>query len=860
MKTPHLLRCMMVALLILTLATSAFTQDVSRQEEIRKYEEAIALYRSTGDRAAEALALTNAGVAYNRIGERHKALENLNQALSLHKLLGNRQQEARTLIYMGYASSGLFERQKALDYFIQALRIYEAVGDVAGEVAAHTASAGIYGALGELEKSLDVLNVALVKSRAIGEPAREVWALANIGATYNQLGDCPRALEYFKEALALYKSLGDRYHEGLTLNNIGATYAGLKDWPRALEYFELALPLVKTADDRRWTEAMARTSIGQAHYALGNTPKAIEYLNEALTLHQSVNNRSWEGRTLLILGAVYESMGQPEKGLDYLNRALALNRTLNNYNAHATTLLKIARLERNRGNLNEARGRAEEALDIIESLRARVFGQESRASFFACKRDYYEFYVDLLMRLDQQTPGAGHAAEALQVSELAHARGLLETLTESRADIRQGVDAQLLERERALQQQINVEELRRVRLLTGKQTSEDLEAAEKRVNQLLDEYTRLQSEIRLRSPRYAALNQPVPLTVQEIQRQILDDRTMLLEYSLGEEKSYLWVVTQTELKSFQLPKRSVIEAAARRAYDLLMVSNKTQARRPAELALAELGRMVLGPAASLLTKERLVIVADGALEYLPFAALPIVSAGSYEPLIARHEVVSLPSASVLSALRREKSTRPRAPEALAVLADAVFQSDDSRLTQARAKAHASQAMPQSALMRSASELGVLNFERLPFSRREADVIVAKAGEPRSLKALDFAASRETLFKSKLDQYRIVHFATHGLLNSQHPALSGIVLSLYDEQGRPVDGFLRAHEIYNLQLNADLVVLSACRTALGREIKGEGLVGLTRGFMYAGTPAVVASLWDVRDQATAELMSRFYEGM
>jgi CHAT domain-containing protein len=163
-------------------------------------------------------------------------------------------------------------------------------------------------------------------------------------------------------------------------------------------------------------------------------------------------------------------------------------------------------------------------------------------------------------------------------------------------------------------------------------------------------------------------------------------------------------------------------------------------------------------------------------------------------------------------------------------------------------------------MRSAGEVGVVNFPRLPFSRREADAIVAKAGQPRTLKALDFTASRETVFKSKLDQYRIIHFATHGLLNSQHPSLSGIVLSLYDEQGRPIDGFVRAHEIYNLKLNAELVVLSACRTALGSEIRGEGLVSLTRGFMYAGTPSVVASVWDVRDEATSELMSRFYERM
>lgn len=852
------IRCCIIVLLLIV--TPAFAQDsltagraayaeaerarlakpAQREEAIKKYEEAIEFYRAAGERSGEASALTNIGVVLNQLGQRQKALEYLHQALALNQLTGDKREQARTLTYMGFASSGLTERQKALEYFNQSLQLSEALGDASGEAYSLGHISAIYNALGESQKALECLSLALVKSRAAGDRAREAWALAITGGMYNQLGDGARALEYLNEALSLYKTLGDRYSEGLTLTNIGFAYTVLKDWPKALEYFNLALPIVKVQDDRRWNEAMVLTSIGRAKNATGNSQEALAYLNEALPIHKSLNSRIWEANTLTYLGAAYDSLGQPEKALDYFNQGLALTRTIAHHNGQAANLLSIARVERNRGNLSEARKRIEMALEINESLRARVVGQESRSTFSASRREYYEFYVDLLMR-------SGQPAEALQANERGRARGLLETLTELRVDIRQGVDAQLLGRERALQQQINDEELRRVRVQNGNEI-------EKRINQLLVDYETVQSEIRVRSPRYAALTHPVPLTLRDIQQQILDDRTMLLEYALGQEKSYLWVVTQSELKSFELPKRAVIEAAARRVYDLLLVSNKTQARRPAELALAELGRMILGPAASLLKKERLVIVADSALEYVPFTALSIDS--TYEPLIARHEVISLPSASVLDALRREMSNRQRAPEALAVLADAVYQSNDSRL----ARAHASSTPDQGELLRSAGEVGVINFSRLPFSRREAEAIVAKAGEPRSLKALDFTASRETVFNTKLNQYRIVHFATHALLNSRHPALSGIVLSLYDEQGRPIDGFVRAHEIYNLKLNAELVVLSACRTALGSEIKGEGLVGLTRGFMYAGTPSVVASLWDVRDEATSELMSRFYEKM
>jgi len=239
-------------------------------------------------------------------------------------------------------------------------------------------------------------------------------------------------------------------------------------------------------------------------------------------------------------------------------------------------------------------------------------------------------------------------------------------------------------------------------------------------------------------------------------------------------------------------------------------------------------------------------------------------------LIAQHEVVTAPSASVLAVLRREMTGRQHAPKAVAVLADPVFRNDDPRINSnhigveiERAKQlHAStgELTGGSEIERSARDAGLSSFVRLRFSRQEAETIAAFASRQERLTALDFAASNATAQSADLGQYRIVHFATHGLLNSQRPELSGIVLSLVDERGQAQDGFLQLHEIYNLKLNADLVVLSACQTALGKEVKGEGLIGVTRGFMYAGASRVVASLWRVDDRATAELMKRFYQGM
>jgi CHAT domain-containing protein len=220
--------------------------------------------------------------------------------------------------------------------------------------------------------------------------------------------------------------------------------------------------------------------------------------------------------------------------------------------------------------------------------------------------------------------------------------------------------------------------------------------------------------------------------------------------------------------------------------------------------------------------------------------------------------VHLPSASTLAVLRRDTQARPQAPRLIALLADPVFDAADPRVNARRKVSPA--ALESTELQHFAKDAGVLTFERLRSSRDEAEAVARLAGPSASLVAVDFDASKDTATSPDLSQYRIVHFATHGLVNSNHPELSGLVFSMVDRNGKPRNGFLSASEIFNLKLGADLVVLSACQTALGKQVRGEGLIGLTRGFMYAGSPRVLASLWRVPDQGTSELMKQFYAGM
>jgi CHAT domain-containing protein/Tfp pilus assembly protein PilF len=905
------------------------------RKALEKFNESLPLRRAVGDRRGEVDTLNNIGVAYHSLGEMWKALEKNNEALLLRRALGDRRGEADTVNNIGMVYHSLGEMQKALEKFVEALSLERAVGDREGEAAALNNIASVYWSLGETRKALENFNDVLPLSRALGDRGVEASTLHNIGTVYRSLGEMQKALEKYNETLPLSRALGDRSGEAVTLNGIGMVYHSLGEMEKALEKFNDALPLIRAVGDPSW-EAVTLNNIGAVYRSLGEMRKALEKFNEALPLRRAVGDRRGEASTLNNIGAAYDSMGETRKALEKFNESLPLSRavgdregeaaTLHNigtaYNSlgetqkaldkfnealsirlaigarheEAYTLLGIAEAEQKRGNLHQARQSIEQAISIIESLRANLYDQELRVSLFASQQQFYQSYIDVLMQMQWQNPSAGFDARAFTVSERARARSLLELLAESRADIRQGVDSSLLERERSLQQRLNARAAAQFALLNRKHTPVQADAAAKEIAAIISEYEGVQAQIRARSPHYADLTQPQPLSPAEIQRQVLDPETLLLEYSLGDNASYLFAVSNTTITSHRLPKRAEMEAAARRVRELLTapqpLPGDTEAKYQARVKearanywhqAAELSRMLLGPVASQLGGKRLAIVADGALQYIPFAALPSPSLGNDEgryagaepqPLFVEHEIVSLPSASTLATLRRETAGRKMAEKTLAVLADPVFSDDDTRVRRnvgkggAKGKTKSADSdeadIASRQILRSGQETGVIGaeggFGRLISTRREAEAILALVPERERMQAMDFEASRATALRPELGEYRIVHFATHGMLNNIHPELSGIVLSLVDREGQRQDGFLRLQDIYNMKLQAELVALSACQTGLGKEIKGEGLIGLTRGFMYAGAPRIVASLWKVDDRATGELMKRFYQGL
>ena len=864
----------------------------SRRKAIEQYGEALRLMRAAGDRRGEAMTLTNLGMIYNLLDEPQKALDHLDQALTIWRAIGDRHLEAITLSINGRVYYALGEPQKALESYSLALPVMHAVGDQSGEAVTFMEVGTVYRLLGEPQKALDHFAQALPLMRIVGDRRNEAIVLNNMGTVYNLLGQPPKAFHYFEQALPLERAINARPLEAVTLANMGNVYNLLDQPKQALEHLDQALALAREIGDRR-TEATVLTHTGTAYSSLGDQRKAVEYLERALQLRVAASDRQGEAITLNHFGRAFDLWGQPQKALEYYDKALPIWRAVGNRNGEVAALFGMARAESDLGALVRASQLTEAALAIINTLRTKVASRDLRASYFASIQDVYKLRIDLLMRLHRSQPTAGFDVAALKAHEQARARSLIDMLAEAGAEIRQGVDPGLLARERSLQQMLNAEADHQMRLFGGQHTEESASAVRRKIEELLTQLLAIEAELKARSPRYAALTQPAPLGLAEIQTAVTDDTTLLLEYSLGEERSYLWAVTATSFSSYELPPRATIEAAARRCYELLTARNRyvkfetaDEKRERVRQADAEypnaakaLSDMLLGPVAAQLGRKRLLVVPDGALEYLPFAALTVPSQASmaqnsrrpFVPLMVDHEVTSIPSASTLAVLRREFEGRAPAEKVVAVFADPVFDKADERVTGdlshnagghhgARAASVVEKAAASNMDRPAKSPDEVPALPRLPYTRQEADAILALAPSTGRKAALGFEANRTAALSDDLSKYRIIHFATHSFLDSIHPELSGIALSMFDRQGRPQNGFLRAHEVFNLRLDAELVVLSGCRTGLGKEVKGEGLYGMTRGFMYAGSKRVLVSLWDVQDQATARLMSDFYRGL
>lgn len=660
-----------------------------------------------------------------------------------------------------------------------------------------------------------------------------------------------------------------------------------------LYYQAAAIVIVKTSENRSLDVAVNQSNLLELKKEKGDFTKAAErYRRQALESREHF--AAFEGEMAdQDFGGIWGWRSPlSTEGVRRSNKVAATLEKMDEaelFESFASQELDPVSIQHDQRILSELYERTVKAL---ERQTVHLGGSEViRSSFRAYHYQIYKGYVDLLLTLKQPE-------KAFDLLERSRARIFLETLVGAHVDIRKGADPHLLEERHALKELLAAKAGDRLRLLGEKNNEKQVATLTQEIEDLEKQYQDVEQRLRLNSPANAALARSQPLTLSEIQ-QLLDTETVLLEYSLGKKHSYVFVLTPTSVTVSELPEQAEIENAAKRLYAFLSsrsarFSGETRSERQsrerragavyAEIA-EKLSQMVLVPIAPLIKGKRLLIVSDGALQYVPFAALP--EPGTFHrkrlvPLVVQHEIVSLPSASVLAILRHQQRSS-QARKEVAVFADPVFDKRDPRVKRnldspavlAEGKSASEvdndgslsglSGMSTSIVARSVADInlrrnGQFYLNRLPFTRDEADAILTVVPKRDGMEALGFDAMRQRVIGSDLAQYRLVHFATHAIVDNIHPELSGLVLSLVDEKGNPVDGFLDLDDIYNLDLSADLVVLSACQTALGKEVNGEGLIGLTRGFMYAGAPRVISTLWKVDDFATAKLMAEFYKAM
>ncbi len=846
------------------------------QQALNFYRQALPLWREVGGsieerlrrREGEAGTLYRIGIVYSNIGQPQEALNFYQQALSIRRSMGDstevrlrqRPAEAGILNNIGVEYNNIGQQQQALNFYQQALSIRREVGDREGESITLNNIGNVYADTGQLQQALNYYQQALPIRREVGNRAGEANILNNMGTVYTDIGQAQLALNYFQQALLIRREVGDRSGVAGVLNNIGSVYRNMEQPQQALNFYQQALPIIREVGDRNG-EAKTLINIGNIYIDIGQPQQALTYYQQALPIRREVGDRAGEARTLSNMGSAYSGIGQQQQALNFHQQSLAIFREVSDRAGEAATLHNLASVQKTLTDLPTALANIQAAIAIVEDIRGQLISPEFRTSYFATVQDYYKLQIDLLMELHQKNPDQSYAAQAFNVTERSKARTLLELLAESKADIRTGVDPQLLAKEKDIQSQLVAIDKRRIQLASST-TKEQITALENQRQTLQSQYRDLQTQIRTTSPKYAALKYPQPLALEQIQQQILDDNTLILSYSLGKDKSYLWLISKTEMSSYELPNKKIIENLINTKVRSQLTNPRTS-RNTFLRETSELSNILLKPILEKTSNKRLAIIGDGALQYLPFGALPDPRAANnqYQPLLVNNQVIYLPSASTLQTIRNENQSRTPASKTLAVIADPVFTTDDPRISQSSISATNPAELPLAAQnLESAARGARGDWDRLLGTRREANTILNLVPENSRLAYFDFQANRANALSNLLSQYRFIHWATHGFANLEKAELSGIVMSLVNETGQQQDGYLLLGDIFNLSFNADLVVLSACETGKGEVVRGEGLIGLTRGLMYAGTPRVVTSLWAVPDSQTADLMGKFYEKM
>lgn len=812
---------------------------------IDHYRKSIEYWKIVHESEREATCLNMLGETYYYLGNFNQAIiatseainlfpkengakaQNFNNLASFYRFIGN------TKLSVESAEKGVAIARKIGDYQVAANAL-NALGLIMEDI-------------GQVDKCLTYYNEALELARKAKNTSEEASALQNIGAFLHKTGQFEKAIPILKYSLKLWDQIGDSFYKVYTFNELGNVYVNLKEFDEALEYYGDALELSKV-NGQLPQEIITLANIGYVLYLHKNFDKSLSVLNEALSKLKD-SNSSIKFNVLVITGIVHLELGNTEKSIKifsdvYESRKGKLGKDL------VYPLFNRAKAYVKCGKLDLALNDLKESISILENARLGISTRQIRDfKFSRYNSSVYSLYVNLLMQLyfNNPTINQTYAEQAFNFHEFSLARGVSESFYEGQAHVNRNISFDLSHKEFAVKTEIS----KKINKLstTGELEKEKIELE---LSELYLKLEEIEAEAKSSNPQYFELVKPKIANVGDIQN-LLDDDTVAIEYGLSSQSSYMWVITKNSFSSYKLPKISEIEKPAQIIVDYFKFGGQALSLEAKREILAQersvndsintLSSILFGQIESKLKGKRLVIIPSNILQYIPFSALRLKG----KPLIINHEVVILSSATLLLTLRNNSSKRI-ASNSVAVLADPVFQSTDPRLKKT--------ALPKDDFFNSDR---TVNFDqsRLPFSGKEAEVIKLLFSDENPLVLLGFDANLESLLKLDSKTHQIIHFATHSLIDFTYPERSGLLFSKFKENGEEINGYLNFNDILNLRLDCDLVVLSACQTAIAKQLPGEGFLGLSRAFFYAGARKIMLSLWRVEDESTAVLMSKFY---
>lgn len=815
------------------------TQE-SRRQALLAYQSALQLWKDDPD--FELTVLTRVASVHRDSGDLPAALDAYQRALPLAM---NASVRVPLLNNLAIVHARLGNVRQALEIGEQSLELSRTTNPLLHGSALNNLGV-IHRQWGENEKAAEFFRQALVEYRSLKPGLDQAMTLSNLGELQVAIGNPGPALDFLKEALRMRQDLGAVRDQAESHRVLGVAYGQLGSSVLAREHLAKAWELAR-ANGNRWAEVQALNDLGSHFLNVGDLVHAEESFSRSGRIAKEIENLNGEAYALAGVARVRLARGDASGAAGLFMRSEHLFTQLGDPNGLASVLYGRALAERSRGRIDESLASINRALDLVEDLREDVRQRDLRASVIGARSDFYDLRVDLLIRLYEREPEKGHAATAFQASDSRRSRSLLEGVQAMGGGVLRNVPPEILSHQGALRNRLHQLTGEKLMAESGALSGErGLSQIERDIRSTLAEWEKLAEEVRRQNPAYAALTEPEILSVREVQA-LLDADTAMIAYTVGAERSFLWWIGKESLAVEILPGRATLNPLTVHVVELISQRPQMKLRRQEARGLKDLGDALLGPVAGRLDEVRqIVVVGDGVLQLLPFGVL--TRPGSSAPLAETHAVIQLPSASLAAVLRSRQERRTTAPHGLAMFADPVFGTNDPRYLQ---------------ILKARGEKKPLPLPRelpsLPYSKEEADRILALVPAEDSRRFVGFDANRRKALDGTLSKSQYIHFAAHGLVDQRNPNLSGVQLSRIDSQGKLIegDGLLPFYEVYNLSLSADLVTLSACQTAVGPQVKGEGPLGMTRSFLYAGASRVVGALWDVDDEATAELMSLFY---